>query len=114
MLDFKVQTLLNWEALSEDEIRQLMEAQEGLVFLKGQWVEVNPDRLSEALEHWKQVEAASADGLDFIQGMRMLAGAPRDLTNSSEWQDEDRTWSHIDAGDWLKEVLAKMQDPSQI
>lgn len=114
MLDFRVQTLLNGEALSEDDIRQLMEAQEGLMFLKGQWVEVNPDRLKEALEHWKQVEASSTDGLDFIQGMRLLAGVPRDLADRAEWQEEDRAWAQVDAGAWLKDVLAKMQDPSQI
>ena len=49
-------------------------AEEGLVLLRGQWVEVDREKLTEAMEHWKELESQSEEGLSFIDGMRLLAG----------------------------------------
>ncbi len=87
MLDFKVQLALGDQELTEAEWRELMAGEEGLVLLRGQWVEVDRDKLTEALDHWKQVEQQAADGLSFIDGMRLLAGAPRDLADDAERGD---------------------------
>ena len=76
MLDFKVQLALGDEQLTEAEWRQLMAADDGLVLLRGQWVEVDRQKLQQALDHWKQVEEYAADGVSFIEGMRLLAGVP--------------------------------------
>ena len=43
--------------------------------MRGQWVEVDREKLTEALDHWKQLEEQAEDGLSFIEGMRLLAGA---------------------------------------
>ena len=57
-----------------------MASEDGLAYVKGQWIEVDRKKLSEALAHWKQVEAGAADrAISFIEGMRLLAGAPADL-----------------------------------
>ena len=74
MLDFKVQVALGDETLSKAEWCKLLAAEEGLVYLRGQWVEVDREKLSEALDHWKKVEAESGDGLSFIEGRWLLAG----------------------------------------
>ncbi len=48
--------------------------------LRGEWVEVDREKLQQALDHWKQVEReVGADGISFIEGMRLLAGASADL-----------------------------------
>ena len=80
MLDFKVQLALGDQQLSEAEWRELMAADDGLVMLRGQWVEVDRQKLQEALDHWKQVEEQAQEGISFLEGMRLLAGVPADLT----------------------------------
>ena len=80
MLDFRVQLALGDQELTEAEWRELMAADEGLVLLRGQWVEVDRDKLTEALDHWKKVERLARDGVSFVEGMRLLAGAPMDLS----------------------------------
>lgn len=53
-----------------------MAADDQLLLLKGQWVEMDREKLTVALDHWKEVEKAFRDGtLSFIEGMRLLAGA---------------------------------------
>ena len=98
MLDFKVQLALGDQQLSEDEWRELMAADDGLVLLRGQWVEVDRQKLQEALDHWKHVEEQAQEGMSFLQGMRLLAGVPADLTEDPRGE-EDRQWSFVHAGE---------------
>jgi len=112
MLDFKVGLALGDRDLTEKEWRQIMASQDGLVYIKGQWIEVDQKKLSEALEHWKQVEADTAEeGLSFIEGMRLLAGAPADLASDDVSGNGDRVWSFVDSGKWLSDVLSGLRDP---
>ena len=77
LLDFSVGVALDGETLTEAEIQELLASVDGLVRLKGKWVEVDREKLAEALEHWQTASnAASAQaGLSFFEGMRLLAGA---------------------------------------
>ena len=76
LLEFSVGVSLDGETLSPDEIAQLLEASGGLVPLKGKWVEVDREKLKEALTHWKDVEQdVRREGISFFEGMRLLSGA---------------------------------------
>jgi len=113
MLDFRVQLALGDETLTEAEWQELMAADEGLVFLKGQWVEVDRARLAEALDHWKKVEQLAPDGLTFVEGMRLLAGAPLDLS-ADAGEDQQKSWSFVQAGRWLGQVLDDLRSPENL
>ena len=115
MLDFKVGFALGDRKLTEEEWRQIMKSEDGLAYVKGQWIEVDREKLSEALEHWKQMEAKTAEeGISFIEGMRLLAGASADLDADGTPGAEDRGWSFIDAGKWLSDVLSGLRDPDRL
>jgi non-specific serine/threonine protein kinase len=114
MLDFKVQLALGDEQLSEAEWRKLMAAEDGLVLIRGQWVEVDRERLNEALDHWKKVERAAAGGLSFIEGMRLLAGAPADLAADGAGDEQQHEWSFVHAGKWLGDMLAELRQPENL
>ncbi|MFV1963792.1 MAG: DEAD/DEAH box helicase [Pirellulaceae bacterium] len=111
MLDFNVHVALGDQKLSDAEWRQLMAADDGLVLLKGQWVEVDRQKLHEALEHWKEVEKQAGEGLSFVEGMRLLAGAPIDLATDDSVDESQRAWSFVQAGEWLGELLATLRSP---
>ena len=111
LLDFKMQVALGDETLSQAELRELMQAGDGLVLLKGQWVEVDQAKLAAALEHWKQVEAGTTGaGLSFVEGMRLLAGAPADLSHGDA-EEVEREWSFVRPGRWLESLLAELRAP---
>ena len=76
VLDFNVHLALGDEELSDAEWSDLLAAEDGLVLLRGQWVEVDRQKLSEALAHWKDLAAHADEGISFVEGMRLLAGAP--------------------------------------
>src|SRR5207253_5902694 len=96
LLDFEVTLAFDGQPLSDEERRQLLEATEGLVLLRGKWVEVDREQLQEALRHWKTLEKEHAEGISFIEGMRLLAGAKLDTKDEAAQNLAD--WSQISAG----------------
>jgi non-specific serine/threonine protein kinase len=113
MLDFQVQVALGDEPLSEAELEALLQAEAGLLFLKGRWVEVDRERLHEALAHWRKLERQAADGIDFIQGMRLLAGASVDLGRADQ-EETLRQWSLVEPGPWLRDLLERLRSPAAL
>ena len=110
LLDFKVELSLGGETISRAEWEQLLASTEGLVFVKGKWVEVDREKLGEVLAHWKSVEkTAGRDGLSFLEGMRLLAGVSLDAKD--ETADAPRDWSRVVAGDGLRAVLGELTAP---
>ncbi len=114
LLDFRVQLTLNGAELTPAEIALLTASGEGLAFVRGQWVEVDGEKLSQALAQWQRVEAENGgDGLSFIEGMRLLAGAQRDLSGSDPLLEESG-WAFVEAGDRLREMLAGLREPARL
>ncbi|MFT5132452.1 MAG: SNF2 family DNA or RNA helicase [Gammaproteobacteria bacterium] len=111
LLDFDVTLTLGDEALSRNEWEQLMASEEGLVLLKGQWVEVDKEKLNEALTHWKNVEQSVAeDGISFVEGMRLLAGSSIDLSTVNN-DEPEQIWSSVQAGAGLSQILDNLRNP---
>jgi len=114
LLDFNVCFALGDQRLTEDEMKNLLAGDEGLVWFKGQWVEVDREKLQEALEHWKMLSRHTKDGeISFIEGMRLLAGASSDLKQEAQVELE-RSWVNVSAGDAMREILGSLRDPSRL
>ncbi len=114
LLEFSVNVTLDGDPLTEDELARLLESAGGLVALKGKWVEVDRDKLSAALAHWKRVERdAQAHGVSFYDGMRLLAGAPTAHGRATS-QGEVREWIGLTAGAALEEALHALRSPDSI
>jgi non-specific serine/threonine protein kinase len=114
LLDFKLNIALGDQSLSQRELQQLLKMENGLVYFKGQWIEVDQNKLQEALTHWESVAAeATENGLSFIEGMRLLAGAPVDLGNSAGTENA-QAWSFVKPGKWLGTLLDQLRSPEAI
>ena len=114
MLDFNVEVALGDVTLSQADINALLAGEDGLVLIKGQWVEVDREKLQQAIGHWEAIQADAANGeISFVEGMRLLAGASRDLEHGAE-DEQERSWVHVGAGEALRGVLAGLRDPSHL
>jgi superfamily II DNA or RNA helicase len=117
LLDFSVERTLDGEPLTEAEWESLLSAADGLALVRGKWVEVDPEKMREALAHWKKVETLSRrDGVTFFEGMRMIAGFQPGAAGAEDApaQGVEREWSGIQAGEWLEGVLAELREPSRL
>lgn len=110
LLDFKVSVNIGELELSEKEIHELLEKSESLVFFKGQWVEVDPEKLNQVLKQWKKVEKNSKNGgVSFIEGMRMLSGMNLNSDELNLQAQESLAWKKIEIGPWLEKVLSGLK-----
>ncbi len=115
LLDFSVGVSLGGETLGEDEIARLLESSGGLIPLRGKWIEVDPEKLKQALEHWKEVERdVHREGISFFEGMRLLSGA--DVAHEEAGKDAAaiREWSGLAAGPELDSVLGRLRSPDAL
>ncbi|MGN6725369.1 MAG: DEAD/DEAH box helicase [Tepidisphaeraceae bacterium] len=113
LLDFKVEIALDGRPLSEAELEQLLRADGPLVQLRGQWVQVDPEKLKQAMTHWRKLQKQSPDGLSFIEGMRLLSGAALDdAAAAASVEEESIAWAGVEAGPWLGEVLRELRHPN--
>ncbi len=118
LLDLDIHLALGDSVLSPEEMDQLLAMANtqldgaGLVFFKNAWVEVDTQKLQQALNHWKSVKQyVSAGNMNFIQGMRLLAGMSDGADPLSAYaaygEDEDlREWAHVHAGPELEKFLS--------
>ena len=110
LLDFRMEITLDGERLTAAEIQDLLARSDGLALIRGRWVEVDRERLSRMLEHFREVEHAAADsGLTFAEAMRMLAGA--DIASDGAAGRTDTDWAQVVAGPWLSDTLKGLRSP---
>ena len=112
LLDFSADLSLDGKPLTDEERDALLAATDGLLLLRGRWVEVDAQKLREALRHWRKIEEEHADGISFLEGMRMLSGIQLSATGVAA--SEAPEWSTIRTGAWLEDVLRQLRDPGEI
>ena len=112
LLDFDVKLTLDGRSLSPKEIDALLESTEGLVLLKGKWVEVDREQLGAVVDQWRDVQTqAEAGGVSFGEAMRMLAGAQLGGADADGTERGRPEWSEVIAGKWLSSRLEALRSP---
>jgi SNF2 family DNA or RNA helicase len=109
VLDFRMSVTLDGEKLSKQEIAALLSGTDSLVLLRGQWVEVDRERLERSMRQFREAEQlAEREGLSFAAAMRMLAGAAV-VDGASDVAAAD--WAQVTAGPWLADTLRRLRSP---
>ena len=113
LLDFEMQySLSDGETLTYDELQDILDKQENLVQVKGQWVEVDYSKISHVLSHWQTVaKQARQNGLSFAEGLRLIAGVSSQKKESDEFTENVVNWSNVIEGPWLEETLNQLRHP---
>lgn len=109
ILDFKTNLLFGGSGISEDEARKLIDESEGLAFIKGKWVEVDPEKLKKTLQAYEKArQLMEQGGLSLKDAMYIQLNLQKDLGAV-----DDDTVS-ISNGEWLKSVVEKLRKPDLI
>ena len=111
LLDFDVGLTLDGKKLTQREVEELLATSHGLVLIKGKWIEVDRDKLTQVLDQWRDIQRqAQTGGVSFGEAMRMLSGAR--LNGDDEGTEDARPeWSEVIAGKWLSSRLEALRMP---
>lgn len=109
LLDFSVEMVLDGRKLTQREIDTLLSQTDGLALIRGQWVEVDREKLARTMDQFRKFEQLAArQGVTFAEAMRMVAGADIGGDRSAALHSE---WAGTVAGPWLAEILQSLRSP---
>ena len=115
LLKLEVKKVLGDQELTEAEWQEILSSDQGLIFIKGQWVEVNPEKLTDAIQQMESLgKVAAESGISFIEGMRLLAGTTKDLSAAEEGQTGSASWAFVEADKKLAKTLHQMRHPETL
>jgi non-specific serine/threonine protein kinase len=104
LVAFSPSIYLGDEEFTKDEIKELLAESRGLAFLKGKWVEVDPEKLQALLKAFDEIDGTQ---LTLAEAIRMQSG----LTPlEGETADE----IEVTNGQWLEGFKTKMLNPGEI
>jgi len=113
LLDFRMEVTLDGDRLTPGEVKEILAGARGLALIRGQWVEVDRERLERMMGRFAQAERLAVEGgLSFAEAMRMLAGA--DVTKSEAATGADPDWSRVITGPWLAQTLKGLRSPQEL
>ena len=109
LVDFNPGLLLGDTTISSQEARKMLEASEGLVFIKNRWVRVDHEKLKLALEACDKIKHLAGNGLTISEAMRMQLN-PGKIFNKAAGGIE----FSVSNGAWLESVIEKLKNPGLV
>lgn len=104
LVDFQINLNLGDLQLSADDLRQLLTEAEGLVLIKGRWVEVDHAKLQAVLQAYERTrKKLDASGMSLADAIRLQLHTAKDLTG-----DESAAAIEISHGAWLQSLLQQL------
>lgn len=93
---------INGHMLSQDDINYLLKQEDGLTFMKGQWVEVNHQKLQELLQKMEHYDGT----------ITLKEALTKDFVKDID--DDPDNGIEITNGKWLRNMLQEMRQPRHI
>lgn len=110
LLSFDAQLLLGDAKISEEEARRLLQASEGLAFIKNKWVTVDPERLKQTLAAYEEARKMIKEGKFSLKDALRMQLNPKALIDVPIGDDG----IDVSNGNWLESVIRKLRDPDLI
>ncbi len=106
LLRFVPQVALGGIPLSEEELRELLAGEDGLVRFRGDWVRLDREHLQKLMNSWRQAARMAAGGIPLMVGLRYLLGRRSSALPNLPPPEEGM---RLAASDQLAEALAKLR-----
>jgi superfamily II DNA or RNA helicase len=103
IIHFDWELALGDEKLSLEELQALAKLKAPLARIRGQWVQLNPEEIEQAMRFWKEKKAAETT-LQEVVRMALGAGA----------QDANFTVDGVEASGWIGEMLSRLQGKASL
>ena len=108
ILDFDAALSLGGVSVTKKEAEKLLAETEGLLLIKGRWIEVDHQKIKQSLAAYEKAAASMERGLSISEAIRlqlqMSMGKPGSISNESAVVD-------VSNGVWLESVLSRIKHP---
>ncbi|MEO1124184.1 MAG: DEAD/DEAH box helicase [Cyanobacteria bacterium J06639_16] len=101
LVAYKYDLSIGDQPVSEQEWRQLVQAKSPLVKFRGQWMELDQEKMQQMLDFWKQQQAENPE-MSLLDFMRLTAG------------EEDALEVDFDRGETLATMMTQLNDKNRL
>ncbi|MCD7839473.1 MAG: DEAD/DEAH box helicase [Erysipelotrichaceae bacterium] len=101
LINFDVNITVNGEILTQEELQQIIEENDGLLMIKGKWVEINHEELQKILDKYQEIQDELADGLTLKEALNMQLQ-----------QASDNSYVSFTNGQWLQDTFKELYQPT--
>ncbi|MCP5006757.1 MAG: DEAD/DEAH box helicase [Planctomycetes bacterium] len=110
VLDFHVGLVSGDTPITEAEARRLLEETDGLAYIKGKWVAVDPEKLKTTLAVYDKARKLMEEkNLSLHEALRLQL-----YTNNMLGLPEEDDSISVTNGEWLGQVMEKLRDVNQL
>ncbi len=102
LVEYQYALAIGDQPVSESEWNQLVETKSPLVKFRGQWMELDQDKMKQMLDFWKNQQDENPE-LSLTEFLKLTASS-----------DEDEVEIECDRDDMLSDMLAKLGDKSKL
>lgn len=102
LVEYQYELAIGGEKVTEQEWNQLVSAKTPLVKFRGQWMELDQDKMQQMLEFWKTQQAENPE-MSLMEFMKLTAGG-----------EDDELEIECDRQDALAGMLTKLSDKGQL
>ncbi len=102
LVEYQYELAIGDQPVSEQEWNQLVHAKTSLVQFRGQWMELDQDKMRQMLEFWKKQQQENPE-LSLLDFLKLTADG-----------NQDGLEIQVDRQDMLAEMLTKLNDKSQL
>ena len=92
------------QEFTREEVKNIISQTQGLAFLKGKWVEIDPEKLQSLLQAFDKVRGKN---ISFTEAIRIQAGL-------SPLMEMGEDVAEVTNGEWLKTLRVQMANPTKI
>ncbi len=113
MMRCSASVCVNGQQLTPEELAMVLASHDGLVKLKGEWIEADSEKIAGLMNIWQEAQDAMLLGISFMDSLKMLSRTPR-KGESFYIPEFYKTYCNIHAGDQLQMLLNDLQSPGDI
>lgn len=107
IMDFDIGMAMGEDTLTKEEVEQLLRESEGLTLLKGNWVEVDHQKLAEVLDAFEEAQQLSQqEDMTILEAMKLQLSTEKLLQDSQSICEIE-----VSHGEWLDTVLSRLKRP---
>ncbi len=110
IVNFDISLSLRGEPITVDELKRLISEMEGLIYIKGKWIEVNHEKLQETLKAYEQAQILSKQkNMNIIEALKFKMNTKNILELPDEYDEIEVT-----NGEWLTSIISKLTNPNSL
>ncbi|MCD7893477.1 MAG: DEAD/DEAH box helicase [Erysipelotrichaceae bacterium] len=101
LISFDVNIAVDGEVLTQEELQQIIQENDGLMMIKGKWVEINHEELQKILDKYQEIQDDLMNGLTLKEALNMQLQ-----------QASDNSYVSFTNGQWLQDTFKELYQPT--